>query len=229
MVYREKQYNDILCHFNPNHDPRNGRFAESKLGRAIQRHRENRKPSADYLETSRLSKKKAKSLSDAELERIVKRRELTAKYNKKSPAKQAVEAELARFATRAITNAVVATAAVAGAAYLKKKYNISAETVAKKMTDVTGRFASTVAKETASSVVSAVKDITPKATEAAKTVASAAGKKAVDTAASLGEAEIRAAKTVGKKAFDTAASLGEAEIKAVKTGMQFISRVIGKK
>jgi hypothetical protein len=30
MIYREKQYNDTLCHFNPNHDPDNGRFASSK-------------------------------------------------------------------------------------------------------------------------------------------------------------------------------------------------------
>lgn len=29
MIYREKQYNDTLCHFNKNHDPRNGRFAKN--------------------------------------------------------------------------------------------------------------------------------------------------------------------------------------------------------
>lgn len=29
MVYREKQYNDTLCHFNQNHDPETGRFTSS--------------------------------------------------------------------------------------------------------------------------------------------------------------------------------------------------------
>ena len=35
MIYREKQYNDTLCHFNPNHDPRNGQFAKSATGNII--------------------------------------------------------------------------------------------------------------------------------------------------------------------------------------------------
>lgn len=30
MIYREKQYPDTLCHFNPNHDPRNGQFTSGK-------------------------------------------------------------------------------------------------------------------------------------------------------------------------------------------------------
>lgn len=29
MIYREKDLGPTLCHFNPNHDPRNGRFAKS--------------------------------------------------------------------------------------------------------------------------------------------------------------------------------------------------------
>lgn len=32
MVYREKQYGGTLCHFNPNHDPRNGQFAKTSGG-----------------------------------------------------------------------------------------------------------------------------------------------------------------------------------------------------
>lgn len=31
MVYREKQYNNTLCHFNPNHDPETGRFTNSSI------------------------------------------------------------------------------------------------------------------------------------------------------------------------------------------------------
>ena len=35
MIYREKQYNDTLCHFNPNHDPKTGQFTSTKGGRIL--------------------------------------------------------------------------------------------------------------------------------------------------------------------------------------------------
>lgn len=38
MIYREKQYGDTLCHFNPNHDPRTGQFtANPGEGKSRQR------------------------------------------------------------------------------------------------------------------------------------------------------------------------------------------------
>lgn len=35
MIYREKQYNDTLCHFNPNHDPKNGQFSKAGIGSVL--------------------------------------------------------------------------------------------------------------------------------------------------------------------------------------------------
>lgn len=37
MIYREKQYSDTLCHFNSNHDPRNGQFTSGKNGSNVRR------------------------------------------------------------------------------------------------------------------------------------------------------------------------------------------------
>lgn len=46
MIYREKNFGPTLCHFNPNHDPRNGQFAKGSSG-----------ISSGRLSSSRLSKK----------------------------------------------------------------------------------------------------------------------------------------------------------------------------
>lgn len=57
MIYREKQYSDTLCHFNPNHDPRTGRFAKgSILDRLERRHLENKVSKAAKKESKKAEK-----------------------------------------------------------------------------------------------------------------------------------------------------------------------------
>lgn len=199
-----------LAHFNPNHDPSTGRFAKSGLGRAIARHKQNKIRTDDYTRYAELSKRDPRSLTNEELSFLVNRRELEKKAKGKTPAREAAEAELARFAVKTIATAAVLTATAVGANYLRKKYGITCDKIAKKVVSGAGKFTSTIAKETATSVTKAVKDSLPTIKDTSKTVSKAVGKTAVDTLANIGDAELKAidkakttvSSTVGK-AIDT--------------------------
>lgn len=181
-----------LAHFNPNHDPSNGRFASSKLGRAIARHKQNKTRTDDYLRYKELSKRNPKSLTNEELEYVAKRKETEKKAKGKSPAREAAEAELARFAVKTVASAAVIAAAAVGANYLRKKYDITLEKVAEKAVSGAAKFTGTVAKETANAVTEAVKKSMPTVKETAKEASKSVGKVAVDTLAKVGDAEIKA-------------------------------------
>ncbi|MBO7450667.1 MAG: hypothetical protein J6U54_09885 [Clostridiales bacterium] len=208
-----------LTHFNPNHDPRNGQFAKSGLGRAIERHRQNKTRTDDYERYKELSKRNPKSLTNEELDFMVKRKELEKKAKGKSPAREAAEAEMARFAVKTIGTAVVLTSAAVGANYLRKKYDITLDKVAAKAVSGAGKFTSTVAKETASAVTKAVKDSMPTVKETAKEASKAVGKTAVDALAAVGNAEIKAANTAKKAAGDAVSKIIDAgsKTKTIKT------------
>lgn len=216
---------DTLTHFNPNHDPTNGQFAKSSLGRAIQRHKQNKTRTEDYNRYAELSKRNPKSLTNDELEYVVKRKELEKKAKGKTPAREAAEAEFARFAVKTIGTAAVTTAAVVGANYLRKKYDITLDKVAEKAVKGAAKFTGTVAKETASAVTKAVKDSLPTVKDTTKEVAKTVGSKAVDKLADIGDAEIKAAnkaKTVVTDAVNKAIDAGS-KTKAIKTMSDAVS------
>ena len=225
-----------LAHFNPNHDPKNGRFAKSKLGQALARHKQNKIRTDDYKRYTELKKRDPRSLTNEELEYMVKRKELEKKAKGKTPAREAAEAEMARFAVKTIGTAAVLGAAALGANYLRKKYDITLDKVAAKAVQGAGKFTSTVAKETASAVTKAVKDSMPTIKDTTKEISKSVGKSAVDTLAKVGDAEIKAVdkvkaaadkvidagsktKTVGAavKAINTAESAGRQVSKAGKS------------
>lgn len=218
-----------LAHFNPNHDPSNGRFASSKLGRAIARHKQNKTRSDDYLRYKELSKRNPKSLTNEELEYVAKRKETEKKAKGKSPAREAAEAELARFAVKTVASAAVIAAAAVGANYLRKKYDITLEKVAKKAVSGAAKFTGAVAKETANAVTEAVKKSMPTVKETAKEASKTVGKAAVDTLAKVGEAEIKAvgkAKAAADKFIDAGAKT--APIKVAADAMDAAEKVAKK-
>ena len=219
MTAEEMLTANYLEHFNPNHDPRNGQFAKSGLGRAIERHKQNKIRTDDYQRYAELSKRNPKSLTNEELEYMVKRKELEKKARGKTPAQEAAEAELARFAVKTVASAAVITAAAVGANYLRKKYDITLEKVATKAVSGAGKFTATVAKETASAVTKAVKDSMPTVKDTAKEAGKAVGKTAVDALAKVGEAEIKAASTAKKAAGEAVSKFIDAgsKTKAIKT------------
>lgn len=191
-----------LAHFNPNHDPSTGRFAKSGLGQALARHKQNKIRPDDYQRYAELSKRNPKSLTNEELEFMVNRRELEKKAKGKTPAKEAAEAELARFAVKTIGTAAVIAATAFGLNYLRKRYGITLDKVAEKAVKGAGKFTSTVAKETASAVTKAVKESMPTVKETAKEASKVVGKQAMNTIADIGDAEIKAAQTVKKAATE---------------------------
>ena len=219
MTAEEMLAENYLEHFNPNHDPKNGQFAKSGLGRVIERHKQNKTRTEDYERYKELSKRNPKSLTNEELEYMVKRKELEKKAKGKTPAQEAAEAELARFAVKTVASAAVITAAAVGANYMRKKYDITLEKVASKAVSGAGKFTATVAKETASAVTKAVKDSMPTVKDTAKEAGKAVGKSAVDALAKVGEAEIKAANTAKKAAGETVSKLIDAgsKTKAIKT------------
>ena len=184
-----------LAHFNPNHD-KLGRFSKSGLGRAIERHKQNQVRTDDYSRYAELKKRDPRSLTNEELEYVTKRQELEKKARGKTPAREAAEAEMARFAVKTIGSAAVIAAAAIGANYLRKKYDITLEKVAEKAVSGATKFTGTVAKETASAVAEAVKKSLPTMKDGAKEATKTVGKAAVDTLAKVGDAEIKAIEKV---------------------------------
>lgn len=208
-----------LAHFNPNHDPNTGRFVKSGFGRALARHKQNKIRTDDYQRYAELSKRNPKSLTNEELEFMVNRRELEKKAKGKTPAKEAAEAELARFAVKTIGTAAVLAATAFGVNYLRKKYGITLDKIAEKAVKGAGKFTSTVAKETATAVTKAVKDSMPTIKETAKEASKAAGKQAINTLADIGDVEIKAANAAKKAVSETASKLIDAgsKTKTIKT------------
>lgn len=215
-----------LAHFNPNHDPRNGQFAKSGLGRAIERHKQNKIRTDDYSRYAELRKRDPRSLTNEELEYVTKRRDLEKKARGKTPAREAAEAEMARFAVKTIGSAAV------GANYLRKKYDITLEKVAEKAVSGATKFTGAVAKETASAVTEAVKKSLPTMKDGAKEATKTVGKAAVDTLAKVGDAEIKAVDKV-KAAADKVIDAGSktktvgAAVKAINT-VESTGKKVGK-
>lgn len=212
-----------LAHFNPNHDPSNGQFASSKLGRAITRHKQNKTRTDDYLRYKELSKRNPKSLTNEELAFVANRKEIEKKAKGKSPAREAAEAEMARFAVKTIASAAVITAAAVGANYLRKKYNITLEKVAEKAVSGAAKFTGAVAKETANAVTEAIKKSMPTVKETAKEVSKSVGKAAADTLTKVGDAEIKVVDKV-KGAADKVIDAG-AKTKPIKVAVDAIDTV----
>ena len=208
-----------LAHFNPNHD-KLGRFAKSGLGRAIERHKQNKIRTDDYSRYAELRKRDPRSLTNEELEYVTRRKELEKKARGKSPAREAAEAEMARFAVKTIGSAAVIAAAAVGANYLRKKYDITLEKVAEKAVSGAAKFTGTIAKETASAVTEAVKKSLPTMKDGAKEATKTVGKAAVDTLAKVGDAEIKAVDKV-KAAADKFIDAG-AKTKPIKAAADAI-------
>ena len=218
-----------LAHFNPNHDPSNGQFASSKLGRAIARHKQNKTRPDEYTRYEELSKRNPKSLTNEELEYVAKRKELEKRAKGKTPAREAAEAEMARFAVKAVASAAVVAAAAVGANYLRKKYDITLDKVAKKAVTGVTKFTGAVAKETANAVTDAVKKSMPTVKDTAKEASKTVGKAAVDTLAKVGDAEIKAAgkvKAAADKFIDAGAKT--APIKVAADAMDTAEKVAKK-
>lgn len=211
-----------LAHFNPNHD-KLGRFAKSGLGRAIERHNQNKVRTDDYSRYDELRKRDPRSLTNEELEYVTKRRDLEKKARGKTPAREAAEAEMARFAVKTIGSAAVIAAAAIGANYLRKKYDITLEKVAEKAVSGAAKFTGTVAKETASAVTEAVKKSLPTVKDTAKEASKTVGKAAVDALAKVGDTEIKAVDKV-KAAADKVIDAG-AKTKTVGAAAKAIDAV----
>lgn len=90
MIYREKQYNDTLCHFNSNHDPRTGQFTSGQVGAIVNAVNSSRKRGSMYktwddvhkknyaIVGSNINDKKLKDLtkkSDAAYKKYIKMRD----------------------------------------------------------------------------------------------------------------------------------------------------------
>lgn len=165
---------------------------KSGLGRAIERHKQNKIRTDDYSRYAELRKRDPRSLTNEELEYVTRRKELEKKARGKTPAREAAEAEMARFAVKTIGSAAVIAAAAVGANYLRKKYDITLEKVAEKAVSGATKFTGAVAKETASAVSDVVKKSLPTIKDTAKEATKSVGKTTIDTLAKVGDAELKA-------------------------------------
>lgn len=208
------KYEDWLAHFNPNHDPSNGQFAKSGIGRAIERHRLNKTKSDDYKRYQELSKRNTKSLTNEELRYVAERRELEKKARGDDPVKDAAKAEMARFAVKTIASAAVIAAAAVGTSYLIKKNGITLDKVTSKVLKGAGNVTATIAKETAAAATKAVKDAMPTVKDTAKSAAKSAEKAVGDALDAVGTAGNKALGTAKKAVTEGAKSAAKSATKA---------------
>lgn len=136
--------------------------------------------SDDYREAKTLEKKGIKNLSNEELSRLNERRRLEKEYKDyTSKGESYTKKALVDAGSKLAVTAVKAAVIYAGVKYVKSKYDLTPEKIAKGMVDVSGKIAGTVAKETAKNSAKAVgvvgSEVKKAAVNTAKKATSAVG------------------------------------------------------
>lgn len=136
--------------------------------------------SDDYREAKSLEKKGIKNLSNEELSRLNERRRLEKEYKDyTSKGESYTKKALVDAGSKLAVTAVKAAVIYAGVKYVKSKYDLTPEKIAKGMVDVSGKIAGTVAKETAKNSAKAVgivgSEVKKAAVNTAKKATSAVG------------------------------------------------------
>ena len=132
--------------------------------------------SEDYTRAKVLKKKGINNLTNEEFRFLNERLQLEQDYKKYTTKGESYAKKvMIETGAKVISTVAVSAIAYAGAKYVAKKYNITPETVAKGAVDLTGRFASTLAKESAKAASSVVKEGTKTAGAAVKEGAKTAG------------------------------------------------------
>lgn len=191
-------------------------------------------PSDDYKEAKALKKRGTKNLSNEELSRLNERLRLEKEYKDytskgESYTKKAMIDAGSKLAVTAVKAAVI----YAGVKYVKSKYDLTPEKIAKGMVDVSGRIAATVAKETAKNSAKAVSAVGSEVKKAAADTvkrSAEAVKESVKTGVASGvgvasQVIDEAAEEAKKKARQTRKNI--ASTKGARTYVNTINTIFG--
>lgn len=159
--------------------PTQSGFVGQEVGEAA---KQRKNYSDDYLRAKELSKKKKYELSNDDLEFLNKRRGLERAYSKKKNDSYVKKAAIDTTA-KLVQFAAIAAVSYVGIKHLKKKYNLNAESITKKILETAGAVGSTAMKEVAKGSTAAATAVGKEALKGAATAGHNIRKAAASTSA----------------------------------------------